>query len=114
MRCDRFRPTEVIEDMVTRETFDKSTGLRIHVQPLNPSERAKAYGYEEHNAGYQGFVESTSDFAVGDLIRVTRVAGSTGRTFVGETFWVRGLEDNSVWPGIDHRLLILNVSERST
>ena len=114
MRADVLRPNETSVNMVTVETFTRSTGLRVHVQPLRPGEAVTAYGYEDHGGYYQAFGESTADYAIGDLLKITRVAGSTSATFVGRRFWIRGLEDDSVWPGIDHQLLILEVTERST
>lgn len=107
-------PTETTVNMVTTETYSASTGIATQIQPLRPDETARAYGYEAVGAWYQAFFQSTAPVAVGDLLRVESHGGSTTASFVGFKFWLRGFEDDAVWPGINHKLAHLELTERGT
>ncbi len=114
MKMTRFRPTENKKFGVTEPSLSASTGLSIHVQPLSPDETATAYGYEAVGSMYQGFVQAETDVQIGDRIKIVSVNGSTANTFSNTHYHVRGLEDNTVWPEIEHKLLHLELTTKST
>ena len=114
MKATRFRITESKVFGVTEQSLAASTGIAIHVQPLSPDEAARAYGYEDVGARYQAFVQSTADVLQGDRIKIDSVDGSSIVSFSNTHYHVRGLEDNSVWAGIAHKLLHLELTEKST
>lgn len=114
MDITRFRPTETKVHGVTIQTLAASTGIAGHIQPMSPDEVARAYGYEEVGARYQGFFRASADIQIGDRIKVVSVEGSTANTFSGTHYWVRGLEDNAAQPWIKHKLLHLELTTKST